>query len=80
MVRIRPTEGSGDYLNLNEIELFDSGGAQLPSSSLTLFMSTYYEEEGLPSARQEPLAHLSTALGVLLFFPMQQASQHAVVC
>ncbi len=52
MVRVRPTNaGNGDYLNLNELELYDSGGAKLPSSSLAVFISTFWETAGLPGGR-----------------------------
>jgi hypothetical protein len=52
MVRIRPTSAeSSFFLNLNELELYDSGGAKLPSSSLTVFISTFFETTGLPGGR-----------------------------
>jgi hypothetical protein len=53
MVRIRPTTaGDTDYLNLNEIQLFDASGTQLPTSSLTVFMSNYYQFSGSPGGQQ----------------------------
>ena len=39
---------SNDYINMREIELYGSSGTQLPSSSLTIFASSYWEEVAFP--------------------------------
>jgi hypothetical protein len=41
-------DGVSSWLHFMEIKLYDASGAQLPSSSLTLFMSTYNEDSEFP--------------------------------